>query len=316
MQILLCGHTFPHARAMLKSRLPADELLVCEHSPAALRDAVADVDVVLPFMSHIDAALMDAGRFRLIHQFGAGLEGVDLAAARARGIWVANAPSSDTGNAESVAEHALLLILAVLRQLPVAQANVRAEILGTPLGRALQGCTVCLLGLGAIATALAARLRPFGVRLVGITRRPDEARTAALGLAACHPFSDREAAFATTDILVVCLPLTPETRGIVDARTFEALPKGACVVNVGRGLLVDETALRAALVGGHLSGAGLDVFQREPVPPDDPLLALPNVIATPHIAGVTDRSYSGTADVVAANVERLRRGEPPIHRVA
>ena len=313
IRILLCGGKFPHARAALETRLPSDELIVCPS--ADLREAVADVDAVLPFMSQIDAAVMDAGRFRLIQQFGAGLEGVDVDAARARGIWVANAPASDTGNAESVAEHAILLILAVLRQLPVAQANVRAEVLGAPMGRALQGLTVCLFGLGAIAKALAARLQPFGVRLIGITRGPDAARSAALGLSACYALDDRAAALHATDILVVCIPLTVETRGVVDARTLSALPKGAYVINVARGPLVDHAALYAALLSGHLGGAGLDVYWREPVPPDDPLLALPNVVATPHIAGVTDRSYAGNADVVAMNIERLRRSEPPIHRV-
>jgi phosphoglycerate dehydrogenase-like enzyme len=313
MRILLCGGKFPHARSALETRLPSDELIV--GPPSDLRTVVAGVDAVVPFMSQIDAALMDAGRFRLIQQFGTGLEGVDLDAARARGIWVANAPASATGNAESVAEHAILLILAVLRQLPRAQANVREEILGAPIGRALQGLTVCLLGLGGIAGALAARLHPFGVRLIGITRRPDPARSAALGLSACYALEDREAALHASDILVVCIPVTSETRGIVDARALSALPTGACVINVARGPLVDHHALCAALASGHLGGAGLDVYWREPVPPDDPLFALPNVVATPHIAGVTDRSYAGNADVVAMNIERLRRGEPPAHRV-
>lgn len=316
MKVLLCGRTFPHARAMLEARLPTDELIASDPSPAALRDAVVGVDVVIPFMSRIDATLMDAGRIRLIQQFGTGLEGVDLDAARARGIWVANAPSSETGNAESVAEHAILLILAGLRQLPAALANLRAEILGAPLGRSLQGRTVCLLGLGAIARALALRLQPFGVRLVGVTRQPDAARTAALGLSACYALRDLEAALALADVLVVCLPMTEATRGLVDRRAIGALPPGAFVVNVGRGALIDRSALLEALASGRLGGAGLDVFWQEPIPHDDPLLALPNVVATPHIAGVTDRSYAGNADVVAMNVERLRRGEPPLNRAA
>ncbi len=129
-----------------------------------LRKAPANCDVVIPMMTILDEALMEAGSFRLVQQWGSGLEGVDLDATRARGIWVANVPASGN-NADSVAEHALLLTLALRRQLPAAQANVRTGALGAPLGRMLAGRTVCLYGLGATARALAHRLRPMGVRL-------------------------------------------------------------------------------------------------------------------------------------------------------
>jgi phosphoglycerate dehydrogenase-like enzyme len=215
-----------------------------------------------------------------------------------------------------VAEHALLLMLAVLRQLPAAQANVRAGVLGAPLGVALTGRTVCIVGLGAVGRALAVRLAPFGVRLIGVTRRPDPSRTAAAGLAACYGFDERLNAFAAADVLVLCLPVTMETRGMIDAAAFAALPDAACLVNVARGGLVDYAAAFDALSRGRLRGAGLDVFWQEPIAPDDPLLALPNVIATAHVGGVTDRSYAGIIEAVADNIERLRRGEPPAHRAA
>ena len=314
MRLLFCGDIFTEARQVLQSRLPADEMVVCPRD--AVRESLGGVDVVIPMMTPIGTDVMDAGRFRLIHQFGVGLEGVDLEAARARGIWVANVPSADTGNADSVAEHALLLMLAVLRRLPEAQANIRAGRLGSPLGLTLAGRTVCLFGLGAIATALARRLRAFDVRLLGISRRLDPARTKALGLDACYAPADRDAALARTDILVLCLPVTAETRGLVDAPALAALPRGACLINIARGPLVDYAALCAALSSGHLGGAGLDVFWQEPIAADDRLLSLPNVVATPHVAGVTDRSYAGIARTIAANVERLRRGEPPLNRAA
>jgi phosphoglycerate dehydrogenase-like enzyme len=314
MRILFCGETFPMARVMLEPRLPADDLVVCRQD--AIAEALDGVDVLVPLMCRIDRPLIDAGRFRLIQQFGTGLEGVDLEAARARGIWVANAAASAGANAESVAEHALLLILAVLRELPAAQANVRAGVLGAPLGAALAGRTVCIVGLGQVGRALAARLAPFGVHLIGLTRRPDADRAAAAGLAACYGFNQRMQAFASADVLVLCLPALPETRGLIDQAAFDALPAGACLVNVARGGLVDYAAAIAALSSGRLRGAGLDVFWQEPIAPDDPLLALPNVIATAHVAGVTDRSYAGITDAVVDNIERLRRGEPPAHRAA
>lgn len=311
MRVLFCGETFPAARPLLQARLPHDEILAC---PAdRVREALDGVDVLIPLMARIDAPLLDAGRLRLIQQWGAGIEGVDLAAAAARGIWVANVPSAHTGNADAVAEHAVLLMLALLRQLPAAQAALRAGQLGTPMGQTLDGRTICLFGLGAIARALARRLQGWEVRLIGIGRRPTP--PAAPPLARYFSLVERHAAFATTDILVLCLPLTPETRGVIDADALAALPRGAYLVNVARGPLVDYGALRAALERGHLGGAALDVFWQEPMPPEDPLLALPNVVATPHVAGVTERSYQGIADAVAANIERLRRGEPPLYRV-
>ena len=110
--------------------------------------------------------------------------------------------------------------------------------------------------------------------------------------------------------------LNHETRGLVDHNVLATLREGAYLVNTARGALVDYRALHTALSNGRLAGAGLDVFWEEPIPTDDPLLALPNVIATPHVAGVTEQSYGEIADAVIANVERLRRGEPLLNRVA
>ncbi len=310
MRILFCSEGFPAAPRLLRARLPDDEVLTC--AADAVRDALDGVDVVIPAMARIGADVMDAGRFRLIQQWGVGLEGVDLAAARARGIWVANVPSGGMGNAESVAELAVLLILALLRRFPEAQAAVRAGVLGVPLGQALLGRTICLVGLGHVGSALAKRLQPFGVTLCGVGRRPDGSPVAHLGLARYYPIGALHAALADADVVALCLPVTAETRGLFDAAAFAAMKPGAYLVNVARGPLVDYAALRDALASGRLAGAGLDVFWQEPIAPDDPLLAY-NVIATPHVGGVTDRGYNGIADAVAANVERLRRGEPPLN---
>jgi phosphoglycerate dehydrogenase-like enzyme len=314
MRILFCGETFPAAPPLLQQRLQAcgaDEILVCPS--AALHSALDGVDVVVPLMSCIDASLMDAGHFRLVQQWGAGLDGVDLEAARARGIWVANVPSSG-GNADSVAEHAILLTLATLRQLNTAQANVQMSILGAPMGTSLAGRTVTLYGLGAIARALVPRLRAFGVRLIGITRDPDAPGVRDLKLDAVFSVHDRLKALAQTDVLMLCLYLSAETRGVIDNTVLAALPPGAFLVNPARGALIQYDALYAAVAEGRLAGVGLDVYWSEPITPGDPLLAFPNVIATPHIAGVTDRSYTEIADGVVENINRLRRGEPPLNR--
>ena len=314
MHILFCGDTFPSARVLLQERLgPASPDTVSVWLDTKAPMTIEPADVIVPMMCQITAALMDASRCRLIHQWGSGLEGVDLAAAQSRGIWVASVPTTGS-NADSVAEHALLLILSLLRRLPEALACTRTGVLGAPLGLMLGGRTVCLYGLGATALSLAKRLRAFDVHLVGITRDPEASKVAGFGLERCYSSHQRDECLSKTDVLVLCTRLCADTRGMIDAHALAALPSKALLVNAARGALIDYTALYEALSGGRLAGAGLDVYWQEPIAPDDRLLALPNVIATPHVAGVTDRSYGQIADVVAANIERLRRCEPPTNR--
>jgi phosphoglycerate dehydrogenase-like enzyme len=311
MRILFCGDTFPAASQYLKRRFGLGEIVICLGD--RISKALDGVDIVIPLMCPIDAATMDAGHFHLIQQWGAGLEGVDLAAAQQRGIMVANVPATGS-NADSVAEHVILLTIALLRNLPEAQANVRAGLLGAPLGRMLASRTVCLYGLGSIAKALARRLRAFDVRLVGITRDPHAPKVSEFGLDACYSGEERDVCLAQTDVLILCARLSRETQGLIDAKALQALRPGAYLVNAARGALIDYEALYSALTSAHLAGAGLDVYWREPIAPDDPLLALPNVIATPHIAGVTDRSYEEIAEAVATNIDRFRRQEAPLNR--
>jgi len=300
MRIIFCGNTFPASRRLLEERLPEAEICVWQDRNVLPPGG----DVLIPMMFRIDGAVMDIICPRLIQQWGSGLEGVDLEAAHKRGIAVASVPASGS-NADSVAEHAVLLILALLRQLPQAQKNVQAGVLGAPLGRMLAGTTICLWGLGATALSLARRLRPWDAKLIGITRDPAAPKVAGFGLDACYRSDQSAVALRQTDILVVSLRLNTETRNLVDATALASLPAGAYLVNTARGALVDYHALYSALSTGHLAGAALDVFWEEPFPPGDPLLTLPNVIATSHIAGVTDRSYAGIADTVAANIKRL-----------
>jgi len=315
MRILFCGDAFPDEPAYLKQSLSADagdELIVCPHND--IRPMLDGVDVVIPRMGSVGRREMEAGTFRLVQQFGAGLEGVDLRAARDLGISVANVPATG-GNAESVAEHAILLILALLRDLPQAQANVRSGILGAPIGKVLAGRTVCLYGLGAIALPLAKRLKAFGVRLIGVTRDPSAPKVDEFKLDRCYSKEEQELAFAATDILILCVRYFEEMRGSVGSRELASLANGAYVINIARGGLLDHVALHEAIVSGHIAGAGLDVFLPEPAPTNDALLHHPNVLVTPHIGGVTENSFKDIADVVASNIEALRHGLPLAHRI-
>jgi phosphoglycerate dehydrogenase-like enzyme len=305
MQIRFLGDHFPAGRALLRELLPDDE--IGTWNP----DEGIQADVIVPVMGRVDAALMDRAHPRLIQQFGAGLEGVDFEAAAARGIPVANVPAGLTGNANGVAELVIMDLLALLRDLDGARGSVRERRLGEPIGRALEGLSVTVLGVGAIGARLAHLLSAFGATVIGVGRRtaadldPDVAAT----LSEYHETGELTLALSRSDALVVCIPLNGETRGLVGERELRTLHRGAIFVNVGRGGLVDHDALVATLDDGQLGGAGLDVYWSEPPDPGDPIFSR-NVIATPHIGGVTEMSYRATAREIAANVERLRHGQP------
>lgn len=268
--------------------------------------------VLIPAMAPVDGALMDkiAG-LRLIHQWGAGLEGVDVAAASARAIAVANVPTAGTGNAESVAEWCVMAAIAVSRRLAQAQHNLRTGAdWGVPQGRVLLGRRAGIVGLGGIGQALALRLRPFGMRLMGLQRRPDPALAQLLNLEWLGGPDQLPDLLSRSDYLFLCLPQTAQSRGLIDERALALLPPQSCIINPARGGLIDTAALLAALRQGRLMGAAMDVFEREPLAVDSPLAAYPEILATPHIAGVTDLSYSGIAAALAANIRRLIAGQP------
>lgn len=313
MKILICTSHFPHCAETLRRYLPADEISSC---PAdQVPEAVTTVDVLIPAMHRLDADLIARTSARMIHQFGIGLEGVDIAAATRRGIYVANVPGHQgLGNATSVAEHAVYLMLALVRKFPRALANVHRRVFGAPLGQALAGKTVAILGVGSIGTELAKRLRGFHMRLIGLKQHPSEALRHTLGLDFLGGPQDLEHVLALADFVVVALPVTPATRGLINARALARMKRTAFLINVGRGPVIDHDALVDALARETIAGAGLDVFWEEPVDPTDPLFRY-NVIATPHIAGVTDLSYDDIARNVAANVHRLRTGDVPLHCV-
>lgn len=283
-------------------------------APQVLLESERDATVLIPVMSRISGTMMDRiVGLRLIQQWGAGLEGVDIDAATARNISVANVATAGTGNAESVAEWCVMAAVAAGRRLPHLQRVIRdGSRWGGPIGRALWGKTAGVVGLGGVGQALVQRLTPFGMDVVAVTRRPDPQAATRLGLAWLGNFTELPALLARSDYLFLCLPLTEQTRGLIDAHALALLPDQACVINAGRGGLLDHNALLDALADGRLAGAGLDVFDQEPLDPRAPLLTrpdIPDIIATPHIAGVTDAAYAGVATRVADNIRRLLTGE-------
>ncbi len=313
MKIVLCSTHFPHCSETLRHHLPDDTIIAC---PAEeVLSATRDADVVVPTMHRVDADIIRATSARMIHQFGVGLEGVDIPAATEQGIYVANVPGHEgTGNAASVSEHAIFLMLALARKFPQAAENVRNGVFGSPMGKGLLGKTVAILGVGSIGTELASRLRHFDMCLLGLKQHPSERVKEEYGFEFLGGQGDLSHVLAEADFVVLALPVTPHTREIINAPALASMKNTAYLINVGRGPVIDHDALVTALANKDIAGAALDVFWDEPTDPADPLFKH-NVIATPHTAGVTDLSYNDIARGLAANVNRLRAGEPPINCV-
>ncbi len=296
---------------LIRNRLPDQRF---EATGSFAIESLRGFDVLIPTMSPVTRKLLEsADRLRLIQQCGSGLEMVDVAAAHQRGIRVANVPTDISGNADSVAELGVYMIIGLSRNVREMARSLAARRMGQPRGRALAGRTVGLVGLGGIGRALAKRLKPFGVRLMGIKRSDPQAAREELGLDWAGGPDDLDVLLSRSDFVVLCLPVTEDSRHIIDRRALSIMRREAFLVNLSRGGLVDRDALEEALVSREIAGAGLDVFWEEPPDPDDPIFRH-NVLATPHIAGSTDVSMDGIVRVVAENIRRVAQGIEPLHR--
>ena len=248
-----------------------------------------------------------AAGLRAAVRHGAGLDMVPMEVATAAGVLVANVPGA---NATTVAEFAIFAAIALRRRFRVIDAALRAEGWAaardfTDTNRELGGAVLGILGFGNIGRALSGLGRAFGMRVVATTRRP-ETLPSEVEAATLDDMVSR------ADVVVVCCPLTPETRGLIDARRLAAMKPGAALINVARGPIVDQAAALAELWTGRISAA-LDVFETQPLPMDDPLLALPNAILTPHMSGITEESMRRMGDGAADEVIRVLRGELPVN---
>lgn len=295
LEVVFCYPGFPRSRAVLRERLAGTRLRLVEadaHRP--LEEQVGSAAAIIPSMARITASVMAAApRLRLVVQFGAGLEGVDRAAAEARGIAVRNVPGV---NAQAVGELALFLMLALARRLPLQRRSFETRTVGDPVGLELQGKTLGIVGLGASGRALARAARGLGMDVIALRLggAPDPLASWVGGP------GDLDELLARSDVVSLHVPSTPETRGLINADRFSRMRPGAFLVNVGRGDLVDRGALLDALRSGRIAGAGLDVYWQEPPDPDDPLFALENVVATPHVGGATEESFTRIADRVVS----------------
>lgn len=306
--LLFADSSFPDTGPCLRHAAP--ELKFGIRQPG---DEGWQAPVLVPLMSRIDGAVMDSiAGLRVIQQWGAGLEGVDVPAATARGIAVANVPTSLSAGADSVSEWCVMAALTLSRRAMELTALMReGSPWGAPMGQALRGRTACIIGLGDIGKALAARLAPFGMKLLSVSRKPDEKTSQQAGCHAALGLEALEAALGASDYVFLCLPHNAATHHLMNARSLAAMRRGSYLINPGRGGLVDQQALLAAIDAAHLAGCALDVFTPEPLDKDSLLLRRANILATPHIAGITDDSYGQIAIFVAKAAAAARSGKVP-----
>jgi D-3-phosphoglycerate dehydrogenase / 2-oxoglutarate reductase len=264
--------------------------------------------MVVRTMPVSDELLARMPKLRLIVKHGAGIDNIDVAAATRRGIWVANTPA--TANSTAVAEGAVVLMLALLRRGREMDALVRSGRFDERRRirlRDLTGARVGLIGFGRIAHAVARICGAgFGAAVAAYDPHVPADIMLALGV---EPLDLPE--LMSRDVVSIHVPLGPGTRKLVGAQELSSMHSSAILVNTSRGPVLDEAALVIALSSGAIAGAGIDVFDPEPLPPDHPLFGLPNVVLSPHVAGVTEDSMRGMPLTIADVIETVVRGGRP-----
>jgi D-3-phosphoglycerate dehydrogenase len=274
----------------------------------------ANAEIILSHMPPLTrAVLAQLPRLRIIGCTRTEAVNINAAAATERGIPIMIAPGR---NARAVAEFCVGLIIAETRNLArghaaLARGEWRSDLyLYDRAPRELRGQTVGLIGFGHIGSLMPGFLRPFGVRVLAYDPYVADEVFRAHGAERVH---DLDTLLAESDIVSLHARVTPETRGFIGARQFRMMKRGAYFINTARGPMVDYDALYRALADGHLAGAGLETFAQEPPPPDWPLLRLPNVTLTPHIAGCSTDSVHNAAEMVCADIAAWVAGRMPVN---
>ncbi len=274
-----------------------------------LLEVARDADAVIAGSEPWPRGLIEQlPKLRVLSRTGVGFDAIDLAACDEHDVVVATTPGV---NHHAVAEHTLALLLGVARGFPRRDQVVRTGKWERPSTPRLMGRTLGVLGLGRIGQAVVERAAGLGMRVMGYDPYPNADFVARSGIELCS-LPD---VLAQADFLTLPLPVNPETTKIINAETLRRMKPGAVLINTARGALVDEPALIAALQSGHLRGAGLDVFEVEPLPAESPLLSLPNVLLSGHIAGLDDESQFDTLTMSADTILQLYDGRWPAERI-
>ena len=308
MPLILSTHALhPKASAML---VDAGELRIASAlDPATLAREATDADIVVVRAPLPEALFSTARKLKAAIRHGAGLDMIPMDAATAAGVLVANVPGV---NARSVAEHVFFVILALLRRFRSMDRDLREK--GWLAGRAhadgnheLSGRTIGIVGLGAVGQTVGhMAAHGFGLNVIATTRG---ARAAPDGVR----FLPVDELVRESDIVVLCCPLSPETRGLMSAERIALMKPGALLINVSRGPVIDDAALIGALRENRIGGAALDVFAEQPLPADHPYFGFDNVVITPHMAGITEESMMRMGVGAAEETVRVLQGRLPVN---
>jgi D-3-phosphoglycerate dehydrogenase len=308
MAVIFSTHALhPKATAMLAGH--GDLVIASALDDATLVREAENADIVIVRAPLPAALFANAPKLHAAIRHGAGLDMIPVDAATQAGVLVANVPGV---NARSVAEHVIFATLALLRRFRIVDADLRAQ--GWLVGREhanfageLAGRTMGIIGMGNIGRAVFSIARDgFGIDVIANSRSPKSLPEGAR-------FATVDRLVEESDIVVLCCPLTPETTGLLSRERIGRMKPGALLVNVSRGPVVDDDALIEALRNSAIGGAALDVFSTQPLPPDHPYFSFPNVIVTPHMAGITEESMQRMGTGAASEAIRVLGGELPVN---
>jgi phosphoglycerate dehydrogenase-like enzyme len=256
--------------------------------------------------SVLDHLVSRTPALRWIHSASAGIDRVATPLVRSRGITVTNARGVFS---RPIAEYVVMMLLAIARRLPQL-LELQRERTWQPLrGVELGSLTVGIIGYGSIGSELAHLLAPFGTRVLA-TRRHAELGAGEVGNVMIHGFGELDRVLSEADVVVLTAPLTEETAGMIGAPQLQSMRESAWLINIARGRLIDDLALRRALESGWIAGAVLDVFNDEPLPPDSPLYDTPNLVITPHTSWSSDRVVERGVELFIENLRHYLAGEP------
>ena len=310
MRVLICDDIFPAMMEVLHGLLSEDEVRCCRQEEVEKEARWAEV--LIPSMTRITSRIIQfAPDLKLIQQFGVGLEGVEIPAAAARGIPVANVPGNQAPiHAECTAEGGLFLMMACARLFKRTQETLARGEWGRPRGVALIDRTALIIGLGAVGRALARRLTALGMKVMATEISSRDGLARELGLVLVEGPEKLHSLLPHADFVISAVTLTHETRGSLNRLVFESMKPTAYLINISRGPIVNEDDLLAAVNEGVIAGAGLDVLSSEPPSPTHPFVNHERIVITPHTAGVTEQSFSALGRGVADNISRLKQGLP------
>ena len=307
-KVLLTNPIHPQLLPLLEAH--CEVIVAPDTSPATIARLITDVEGLIVRAQLAPNVFDNAPHLRAVVRHGVGLDMIPVTAATARGIPVANLPGSNT---TAVVEYCVAAMLHFRRGLALMDTRLRTESWAAARPLADQGTelrqSVCgIVGLGAVGAQLAGVAAGLGMRVIGLTRRPDT-------MPAHVEAVSKQALFEQADVVVLCCPLNAQTKGLVDAATVALMKPTAVLINVSRGPVIDTATVLAALKSGALGGAALDVHDQQPLTGQEPLFDCPNLLISPHVAGITATSLHGMSHGAVHTMIALLRGEKPANVV-